>query len=196
MVGKRDAPDFVETEKILAEDMAASLLVNENFSDVMFEIEGKTVKVHRNILASCSGQFRAMLCENLKQERLTSRPVHIEDISYDAFKGLLFFLYTNSIFEKTKCETACELARLSDWYNIGDLKTESFLFLKNNVSIENVISLFVCSVKFEPKLDNVEELCLKFIAKNFSELLERAEFKTLPQNYLIQITQYYSQFQK
>lgn len=194
MVGKKEMVDFVQTEKTLSEDMA-KLLVSEEFSDVMFEIEGKIVSAHRNILTSRSEHFRVMLCENLKQDRVV-RPVHIDNITYDAFKGLLYYLYTDSIFEKTNVETVCELARLSDWYNISELKEQSFSFIKNSLSIENVIPLFICSVRIEPRLEAVEELCLKFIAKNFTQLLERAEFKTLPQNYLIQITQYYAQFQK
>lgn len=191
--------DSVLTEKTLQECLA-KLLNNEELSDVKFKVSGKLISAHKNILTARSDYFRLMLCENLAEDRL-KRPILIENISYDAFKALLFYIYTGSIEETSSPKTVCELARVSDWYNIVELKDRCYSFAKMNLSIENVIPFFLNAIGSEQSgeeagLDVIEEYCLRFIAKNFSQLIERAEFKQLPQKYLIHITQYYAQFQQ
>ena len=190
------------TEKTLEESLA-KLLENEELSDVKFKVSGKLISAHKNILTARSDYFRLMLCENLAEDRL-KRPILIENISYHAFKALLFYIYTGCVEENSSPKTVCELARVSDWYNIVELKDRCFLFAKTNLSIENVIPYFLNAIGSEqqdggeeqPGLDVIEDYCLRFIAKNFSQLIERAEFKELPQKYLIHITQFYAQFQQ
>lgn len=192
LIGKKRNVEPVLSEQQLSQDLA-KLLISEEFTDVKFEIEGKILKAHRNILTSRSEYFRSMLCENLRQDRF-AKPIHIDNISFEGFKGLLHFLYTDSILDNDSPNIACELARISDWYNLKELKEKVFSFIQTKLSIDNVLTYYVNAIKFEPKLGNVEELCLKFMAKNFTQLLDRAEFKKLPQDYLIRITQFYAKF--
>lgn len=118
----------------------------------------------------------------------------MDNISYEGFKALLHYFYTDRIDDSTDCLTACELIRVSDWYDLEDLKSVSQIFIRGKLGITNVLNIFLCSIELEPKLDEIELMCLKFIAKNFNQLLELSEFKTLPQNILVRITQYYAQF--
>lgn len=192
MVGKVFCVEYVDTDKILSDDLA-KLLTSEEFSDIQFEVEGKIFKAHRNILTTRSEYFRTLLCENLKQDRL-GKPVHMSNISYAGFKALLHFFYTGEIDPECTCQTACELARVSDWYGLPDLKSKSFAFNAAKLNIENVVDMFVCAVTIEPKLEDEMEICLKFIAKNFQSVLERPEFKKLSKDILVQITQYYTRF--
>jgi hypothetical protein len=171
------------------------MLLNEQYCDVSFEINGHTVKAHRNILTARCEYFRAMLCENLSQDRC-AKPIHMDNISLNAFRGLLCYIYTDNLPDDAQPETACELARVSDWYNIKDLKEKAHVFIQSKLSIDNVLKLYICSVDLEPRLESVQQLCLKFIAKNFNQILEKPEFKRLSQAHLIQITQYYAKYQK
>jgi hypothetical protein len=193
LIGTKQMVDFYQTEQTLRESLA-KLLISEELCDVRFKIGDKSISAHRNILSARSDYFRAMLCENLCDERLKI-PILIENASFEAFKAFLYYLYTDNVSEQSNIETVCELARLSDWYNIGGLKEKCYEFAKANLSIENVISLFLCSVSVDPKLDVIEDICLRFIARNFAQIIERSEFKKIPQKYMIQITQFYAQFQ-
>ena len=185
--------DMVDTEKELRSNLK-DLLYSEEFSDIQFEVQSRVLKAHRNILTSRSEHFKTLLSE-LRPDRLT-RPIHIENISFDGFKALLHYLYTSEIDENTKLEIVGELIRVSDWYNLEDLKGIGNTFLQANLGVENVIGLFVCATTIEPILEDIENMCLRFIAKNFQSLYIRPEFKQLSQNLLVKITQFYGQFQK
>ena len=193
ITGKKYIVELVDAEQILSNDLK-NLLISEEYSDIQFEVQGKIFKAHRNILTSRSDHFKTMLSE-LRPDRL-SRPVHIENITYDGFKALLHYLYTNEIDECTRVEIVGELIRISDWYNLDELKHAGFAFLQANLCLDNVIGLFVCAVTIEPVLDQIELICLKYIAKNFPSLYTRPEFKELSQDLLVKITQFYGQFHK
>ena len=186
--------DSVQTEITLSHDFG-KLLLSEEFSDIKFEVEGEILNAHRNILVARSNYFRAMLCENLKQDRL-AKPIHIDNISYEGFKVLLHYFYTGNIIDSASVQIACELKRISDWYDLDDLNAKSFTFIQTKLSIDNVIGAFVSAHTLQPKLEDIENISLRFIAKNFNHLLEKPEFKTLSQNLLIVITQFYAQFHK
>jgi hypothetical protein len=185
--------DLIDTEKELKNNLK-ELLYSEEFSDIQFEVQGRVLKAHRNILTARSEHFKTLLSE-LRPDRLT-RPIHIENITFDGFKALLHYLYSSEIDDSTSLGVVCELIRVSDWYNLDELKYVGNTFLQTNLSIENVIGLFVCAATIEPNLEEIENLCLKFIAKNFVTLYIRSEFKQLNQNLLVKITQFYGQFQK
>lgn len=194
LVGKKQLVDAVLAEKSL-EECLAKLLTSEELSDVKFKVDGKFVNAHKNIITARSDYFRALLCEKLSDDRL-KRPIFIENISHDAFKSLLYFIYTGRIEENSSVKTVCELARASEWYGVDGLKERCHAYAKASLCVENVIPFFLSSLDTEPVLDVIEDACLRFIAKNFAQLIERAEFKQLPQKYLIHITQFYAQFQK
>jgi speckle-type POZ protein len=192
MVGQKYSIPLIDTEKELSNDLK-NLLKSEELSDIQFEVNGKVFKVHRNIITARSEHFRAMLCENLRTDRL-ARPIHIDKVSLEAFECLLNYFYTDSLIEGTSCQVACELIRVSDWYNIESLDQVCFKYIANSISLDNVIAILVCALTIEPKLKDVELLCCKFIAKNFTVIIDRSDFKSLPQFILIRITQYYAKF--
>ncbi len=168
---------------------------SEEFSDCVFEVNGVHFKAHRNILAVRSNHFRSILCDNLKEDRL-SKPIHIENVTPEAFKALLNYFYTSKLDNDTNCTTACELMRLSEWYDLPDLSTTAFNHIKTQLDIDNIVDLIICAHDIEPKLEECEKLCLKFIAKNFTHLYKRQDFKKLSQPILVKIAQYYAQFQE
>ena len=95
LFGKVFLIDKINSEQTLAIDFR-KLLESEEYCDIKFEIDGKYLKGHRNIFASRSTYFRNILCENLKMDRMT-RPLHLENITYDGFKSLMHYLYTDKI---------------------------------------------------------------------------------------------------
>jgi hypothetical protein len=59
---------------------------NEKFSDIRFIVDGKTIFAHRIALVNSSDEF-----ENFLQN--SDDLIHIDDISYMAFKALIEFVY-------------------------------------------------------------------------------------------------------
>jgi hypothetical protein len=194
LIGKIFLIDKVNSEKTMKQNFK-NLLDSEEFCDIKFEVDGKYLKGHRNIFSARSVYFKNILCENLKLDRM-NRPLHLENITFNGFKSLMYYLYTDTIEANTNGEICCELIRVSKWYNLEGLENCCYLYIKENIAIDNVIPTFVSACKKEPKIDGVQRICLKFIAKNFEKVLNQPEFKTLDTELLVKITQFYGQFLK
>lgn len=195
LIGKNLLVEKVDTETTLSDNLL-TLLKSQEFSDLDLEVEGKILKGHRNIFASRSTFFKNLLTESLLDEdgHNSSKPVHIENISYNAFKSLMFYLYTGRIEADTNGETVCELIRASEWYELEDLDSVGYLYVKENLCLENVLPILVCATEKMPQLDRVEKACLKYLAKNFNIILNNPEFKTLNRETVLKIAQFYGQF--
>ena len=194
VVGKKLLIDLDSIEDNYSKNLE-KLLFSDIFNAVEFKIDNQIVKAHRNILTTRSQYFKNLLCDNLTPDRLR-KSIYVDNITYDGFVCLMHYLYTGKIDENTKCQTVCELIRVSDWYNLEQLDTIGFLFLKSVLSLENVLSILICAAKIKPNLERVEKMCLKYTAKNFNQVLIQPEFKSLEKDILLKITQYYSQFLK
>lgn len=69
--------------------------------------------------------------------------INIPDCDPDIFRGFLFYIYTGKIDDISK-ENVFELHRISDKYDVKDLKTECVDFMLKNLSVDiicDVISL-------------------------------------------------------
>ena len=182
------SPNFKYFEEDLAKDLG-KMFLSKTFTDIQFECEGKIIDAHRNVLVSRSNYFKGLLCENLKSNRL-AKPVHVENCSYEAFRVIIYFLYTDQIEPETKPEALCEAIRVSDWYNIDELKSVAFNYFSENLTADNAIVYLKASQEKEPILENVSNLSLHFILRSFSSIVTRQDFKELTQPLLLMITQY------
>jgi BTB/POZ domain-containing protein 9 len=78
----------------LCEDIS-SLYLNEKFSDVVLVVDGEKLHAHKAILAVRSEYFEALLYDGTQD--LKQSEVAITDVSSEAFKKLLKFIYTGTI---------------------------------------------------------------------------------------------------
>ena len=62
-----------------------SLFENDKHADITFIVEGKHLKCHKNILASRSDYFNAMLQSPLTDEH----QINIDTLSYDDFRQII-----------------------------------------------------------------------------------------------------------
>ena len=67
---------------------------NEQFSDISFLVEGRTVHAHKFILFARCEYFRRMFTGGYKES--TDPCVPIADVSFDVFLCILTFLYTGT----------------------------------------------------------------------------------------------------
>ena len=68
---------------------------SEHFSDVAFEVEGRTLHAHRIVLlcSRASEVFRAMLRHPMR-EATHGAPIRVEGVAFEVFKALVAYLYT------------------------------------------------------------------------------------------------------
>ncbi len=164
-------------------------LVNDDlFADVYFEVEGKRIAAHRNILSCRSDYFAAMLGRHANfRESSQQNPIYVAGISYDVFIQVLNFLYTGHIDANIDTLTAMDLIRASDLYNMNNLEELMFYHLELRISDSNCIKVFREACEQWPKLPRVIQLCYNVMAKNFDELIKSEEFCSLPQEMMINI---------
>lgn len=81
--------------KLQLADQYSSLLNDETYSDFTFIVQGKSFKVHKNILANVSETMRTMFASQLKETM--KGECHVEDIEPSVFQNMLQFIYAGII---------------------------------------------------------------------------------------------------
>ncbi len=169
----------VKQHEVLAD--FGRLLENQEFVDVYFEIDGKTVGAHKCVL-SCknfeffqrkflvildsyfsgrSKTFNAMFKHDFRENH--DKTVKIDDVDYDAFYELLRFIYCGRALNLE--QVALSLLPAADKYGILALKAQCENHLNSNIYIENVLEVLVIA-----DLHSCEKLKRKsivFIARYF-----------------------------
>lgn len=126
------------------------LVANELFADVFFEVEGKRVPAHRNILSSRSDYFSAMLSSAAHfRESNKQSPIYIPNVKYEVFIQVLSFLYTGYVDFRKLSIDILDLIRTADLFNLIKLEElilnhigKSFHLLYGNQFVPN-FHLFV-----------------------------------------------------
>jgi len=179
-------PTFVETYGGLAKSLQ-KLIGNDLFADVYFEVDGKRVAGHRNILASRSEYFAAMIASGFK-ESSQENPIYIPDLSYEVFIQIINFLYTGHVDTvKLRPNVAVELIRASDLLNLSKLEEFVYYYLSDTINENNVIEIFREACESLPELPNILELCYEEMSVKFSAIVETEEFIALPQKLMLKI---------
>lgn len=160
----------------LAKDFGTAFL-SPKFSDVLLVCDSSEIHAHKVILASRSKYFEAMFSHQETRESLTNR-VDIEDISTEALKSMVKFIYTNSVADD---EITTDLLTAADKYDIGPLFQRCVDNLSEKVLPETAVSYFLSA-----HLHGAEELkqkCLKLIIDNYKTLKEKKELDDVVKNY-------------
>ncbi|XP_065322235.1 BTB/POZ domain-containing protein 9-like isoform X3 [Gordionus sp. m RMFG-2023] len=71
--------------------------LNEEYSDVVFIVDGKRFHAHKFILASKSEYFRALLYGGMKKSLPDCNELELKDAPNQAFKTLLKYIYTGKM---------------------------------------------------------------------------------------------------
>lgn len=92
------------------------ILLNNNFSDIVLNVEGQEFKAHRCILAARSPVFFAMMTHETKEK--ISGTVDIPDIDTKIFRNFLNYLYTENVDNLTS-GNAFKLYTTADKYQVN-----------------------------------------------------------------------------
>ncbi|PIN16482.1 hypothetical protein CDL12_10863 [Handroanthus impetiginosus] len=132
-----------------------------------------SIPAHRAVLISRSPVFRAML-ENEMEESL-SGTIKISDVSYDALRTFVNYLYTAeaSLDE----HMACDLLVLAEKYQVKHLKTYCEKYLMSRLNWENSLPYYAFAHQHGAK--SLLDAALSLIMDNMDKLSKREEYMEL-----------------
>ena len=113
------------------------LFLDEESSDVAFEIGEDVIPAHKLILKARVPAFDRMFASGMKDAN--SGRIRIDDADPAAFKQVLKFIYSGKFPEELN-DNAHLLLPISDKYGIEGLKDVCAVALKSRISRENVVS--------------------------------------------------------
>jgi len=151
-----------------------SMVNYEEYSDVWFSIEGKSLCASRFILSARSEYFHKLLLGNMKEGR-KNEVVHVKSTTYRAFSAVISYLYTGML-QHVDVELAIQMLRLAHQYIINDLEDELQSFLLCSISIQNANDILLISHELELKSlkDYAMGFTLKFV-KAFDSLKQQPQ---------------------
>ena len=146
--------------------------MNEDKSDVVFVVEGQRLPALKILLSVRNKVFRAMFSENFKESK--DKTVVIEETSFEAFKTLILFLYSDQLVLKDDNDLKLikEVCELSDRYDSRRLLEKVGQHLKEMpFNAENLydITLFA----FNHKIDELMAKMLTYLDIFMDEIVKK-----------------------
>ena len=144
---------------------------NENEQDVIEQTPARaTFKVQKGILTSRSEIFAAMFSHRFSEGETST--IHITDMSPQALREMLRFLYTDKM-ENANIH-AKELLRAANKYNIPRMKLLAEEALCQNLSDETVLD--VAKYAYVHNGNNAKDFAISCVVSNFASLIRREEW--------------------
>lgn len=158
-------------------------LVDEKaFSDVIFIVGGNTLYAHKCILSTRSPVFAAMFLHEMR-EKLENK-VEVKDIDYDVFREMLRFVYTGKV-NRFDLAMAYDLLIAADRYSLDSLKSMSEKKVCEGFTKNTALGYLQLADRYRAKV--LRGKAIEFIIDNANVIINSAEFKTLPNDLVIEI---------
>lgn len=168
-------PPLQLSTSTLANDIGLGL-DDPAFSDITLHVQDRVILTHRFILSARSRFFRAMFASGMIES--TQRDVHIREGQYDAFYGLVLYLYTDCFYRGAPTPKTAQLALdilpLAELYDLPRLiqLCETTIIESNTISLDTVLDLYELCNRLNAKI--LKSRCRWFIIKHL-ELLCKSE---------------------
>jgi RCC1 and BTB domain-containing protein len=111
--------------------------------------------------------------ENKSKENV----IEITEYSYDAYYAFLKYLYTDSI--DINAEKTIDLLVLANDYKEEELKLKCVHIIKNNITLENICSLYCSSIEYN--LSDLEDFCFNFAVTKMKQIVITEGFRQMDQ---------------
>ncbi|KAG2663291.1 hypothetical protein I3760_16G021900 [Carya illinoinensis] len=135
---------------------------------------GAPVPAHKALLVSRSPVFKAML-ESEMEESL-SGTIKISDVSYDALRSFVNYLYTAEVSCLDE-QVACELLVLAEKYQVNHLKAYCEKLLVSKLNWDNSVMSYSFAHQYNSKL--ISDAALSLITDNMDKLTKKEEYVEL-----------------
>ena len=154
---------------------------NEQFSDVVFLIDGDRIHAHKSILAARCEHFEAMFRSGMRES--IENEILIENFSKPAFLLLMEYLYTDSAM--IDIEYSVELYVIADLYQLERLGDMCTTVVKRNLSCENGPAIL--QIAEDARCDILKDICMEFMVTNFEKISKSDSIQALSHNLLLEI---------
>ncbi|EJK52513.1 hypothetical protein THAOC_28197, partial [Thalassiosira oceanica] len=139
--------------------------------DVIFVVEGQEVHANRAMLAVRSQYFDALLFGGMSEsigvdEEGDRKPIVLNDVSYECFKQVIEFLYTDRVQDLT-WDNGVPLLIASEQFMLDRLKALCEDQIRRDIAVENVIGIFIASHRHNAL--GLKEIALEFILRNLTD---------------------------
>uniref|UniRef100_A0A7E4UYB2 BTB domain-containing protein n=1 Tax=Panagrellus redivivus TaxID=6233 RepID=A0A7E4UYB2_PANRE len=118
----------------LAKEIGGLYLSND-FSDVTIVIDGTELPAHRMILSQRCPYFKTMFASRMIES--TSKRIELRETPINGFKSVLQWIYAGEI-EFRQVDTALEVHRLSNMYELLELEKLAFRYIEDNCDMDNI----------------------------------------------------------
>ena len=147
---------------------------NEQFSDISFVVEGRTVHAHKFILFARSEYFRRMFTSGYREASEATIP--IGDVRHEVFLCVLAFLYTGKARE-IEPEMALELMGVANLYSIEPLMRQCAEVITRSVCVTNVAAVLQAADQYA--VLPLRQHCINFIVEHLAEVVRTDGFREL-----------------
>eukprot|EP00058_Branchiostoma_floridae_P006359 XP_002591847.1 hypothetical protein BRAFLDRAFT_59929 [Branchiostoma floridae] len=148
--------------------------------DVILCVSGREIPCHRNVLAACSGYFRAMFCNAHLESK--EHKVTIEEQSANAFQLLVDYAYTSRVTITE--DNAVELMEAANFFQILPVKDACTKFLSEILCVKNCLKMVNLGGMIDPIL---EADAMSFAMKEFTGVSKTPEFLDLTKGQLTKL---------
>lgn len=133
----------------------------DNYTDIIFEVNGVTVKAHKFILCSFSSVFKKMISGEWKEKE----GIISLDHDVDDFKSVISYMYGTNI--TCPLERIFDIHQLADYYDIETLRTECEKLLDDIVNKKNAFMIYKRAIT-----DNLKDTCKTYIFEHFMDIIK------------------------
>ncbi|XP_065209055.1 RCC1 and BTB domain-containing protein 1-like isoform X3 [Planococcus citri] len=152
------------------------------FCDLFVVVEGKTIPVHKSVLAVRCEHFAEVFQNDWSIEKQSV--LEIEDGDFKVYKAFLKYVYTDQMDDALSFDELIELLNLANKYNVKSLAERCVSLVQPNITVGNAVSLYervvvMSDTGMKDILDQLKESCVKFCGNNFFAIAVSDEFAKL-----------------
>lgn len=159
------------------------LINNDEFSDVVFIVEGQAIHAHRAILSARSEHFRAMFASGMRESR--EETIHLQQLRLPVFLALLEFMYADNVTGNP--HIAIELYAAADLYTLDRLKKICEALVHRAINVDNAATFLQAAD--ELNCDRLRHICVSFIVRHFDTVTKTQGFANLSRDLILEILQ-------
>ncbi|XP_078589161.1 kelch-like protein 24 isoform X1 [Branchiostoma floridae x Branchiostoma japonicum] len=148
--------------------------------DVVLCVSGKEIPCHRNVLAACSGYFRAMFCNGHRESK--EHKVTIHKSSPSALQLLVDYAYTSKVTITE--DNAAELMEGANFFQVLPVRDACTKFLSDSLSVTNCMKMVTLGGMLNLSL---EADALSYAMKEFAAASKTPEYLGLAKEQLIKL---------
>lgn len=176
-----DESKLFSKSKLGGFDGFEKLLGDKKFSDIIFNVNGKQLYAHKNILAHSSAVFAAMFESEMMETKRNM--VEIKDITCEVFREMLRYIYSGKVNELEKF--SYDLFVAADKYFIGGLKEICEQTLCHKLTTENALEYLNLADKHNAF--HLKAKTLEFITSSAAAIVHKPELKSLNLDLVIEV---------